>query len=394
MIPRNAPSHFPVLLLLLLTGIFYLNFVSRVILAPLLPILETDMKVGHGGASSLFFFIAIGYGTGLIGSGFVAAWLNHRWAIFCSITCMGIAIVSISRVNSIEQMYGGLVFVGILTGLYLPSGITMLSDTVSRQHWGKALSIHELAPNLGFITAPLLSEALLKVFSWREVLVTMGIGSVVMGVLFLTSGQGGIGKGEPPRLEHLSKVLRREGFWRVAALLTTGIGLNLGVYALLPVFLVSEGGMARETANLVTGLSRACGIPVLFFSGTIADRISPPRAAPLFLSVIGTFTLLLGWVRGSLWTPIFVFLQASSVPSLMPVGFTMCSTIFPSSFRNVGVSLVALIGFVLGGGLIPSGMGFWAERFSFSSGFLLLGIFSLGVAFFISRGGSEGGNSG
>lgn len=392
MIPRNSSSSFPILLLILLTGIFYLNFVSRVILAPLLPILETDMKVGHGGASSLFFFIAMGYGTGLLGSGFIAAWLSHRWAIFCSITLMGIAIVSISRVNSIEQMYGGLVFVGILTGLYLPSGITILSETISRQHWGKALSIHELAPNLGFITAPLLSEALLKVLSWREVLMTMGVISIMMGILFLASGQGGIGKGEPPRLEHISRVLRREGFWRVAALLTTGIGLNLGVYALLPVFLVSEGGMARETANLVTGLSRACGIPVLFFSGAVADRMGPPRAGTLFLATIATFTLLLGWVRGPLWTPLLVFLQASSVPSLMPVGLTMSSAIFPSSFRNVGVSLVALIGFVLGGGLIPSGMGFWAERFSFSSSFLLLGILSLVVSFFFWRGGLGRGN--
>ena len=45
----------------LLTGIFLLNFLSRVILAPLLPTIERDLEVGHGEAGSLFLLISLGY---------------------------------------------------------------------------------------------------------------------------------------------------------------------------------------------------------------------------------------------------------------------------------------------------------------------------------------------
>ena len=43
-------SHIPALLFL--TGIFFLNFLSRIILAPLLPAVETDLNIGQEGSFS------------------------------------------------------------------------------------------------------------------------------------------------------------------------------------------------------------------------------------------------------------------------------------------------------------------------------------------------------
>jgi NNP family nitrate/nitrite transporter-like MFS transporter len=59
------------------------------------------------------------------------------------------------------------------------------------------------------------------------------------------------------------------------------------------------------------------------------------------------------------------------------VNFTILSLAFPSHLRSAAVSLVVFIGFLLGGGIIPLGIGYWAEAFSFSSGFTLLGLFFL-----------------
>jgi NNP family nitrate/nitrite transporter-like MFS transporter len=70
---------------------------------------------------------------------------------------------------------------GAGAGLYLPSGIATLTGLVAPRHWGKAIAIHELAPNLDFVTAPLLSEALLNWTSWRGVLILFGIGSIAAG---------------------------------------------------------------------------------------------------------------------------------------------------------------------------------------------------------------------
>lgn len=368
---------FPLTPLLLLVGIFYLNFISRVVLAPLLPVIEKDLGLGHGEAGSLFLFIASGYGVGLFGSGFISSLVSHRRAILLSTIMVGVAMLAISRSPSMSWMHVGLVFVGIFAGLYLPSGIATLTDMISKEHWGKAIAIHELAPNLGFVTAPFLSEALLKIFSWRDGLAILGICTILMGVLFLASGGGGKYKGEPPRFQSMYKIVRNPFFWIMAILFTISVSSSMGVYMMMPLYLVSEIGMDRGLANTIIGLSRLFGIIVLFLSGVITDRFGHQRAMTLFLATNGVLTLLLGLIHGSKITPSLIFLQAASAACLFPVGFTVISLIFPSALRSTAVSFIVLFGFILGAGVIPTGIGYWAETFSFSSGFSLLGVLFL-----------------
>jgi MFS transporter, NNP family, nitrate/nitrite transporter len=56
-----------------LTAIFFLNFLSKIILAPLLPTVELDLGISHGEAGSLFLLISAGYFVALPASGFVSA---------------------------------------------------------------------------------------------------------------------------------------------------------------------------------------------------------------------------------------------------------------------------------------------------------------------------------
>ena len=63
--------------LLLLTPIFFLNFMARIIQAPLMPAIERELGISHGEAGALFFTISIGYFISLMGSGFVSARLRH-----------------------------------------------------------------------------------------------------------------------------------------------------------------------------------------------------------------------------------------------------------------------------------------------------------------------------
>jgi len=376
-----AKKTFPLPLgpLFLLVAIFYLSFVARIILAPLLPVVERDLSLGHGQAGSLFFFVAAGYGAGLFGSGFASSLLRHRGTITLSIMMAGGALFIISASASLSGIHGGLFLVGVFGGFYLPSGLATLTNMTSREHWGKAIAIHELAPNLAFVTTPFLSEALLKLFSWRQSLVALGICSILMGLLFLFYGRGGREKGDLPRLKAMNEVVVNPLFWIMTTMFTVSIGSSFGVYTMMPLYLVSEMGMDRGWANAIIGLSRTFGIVVLFISGFITDRFGPKQALTLFLTATAIFTLLLGLIQGAAITPVWIFLQAASTACLFPVGFTLLSLIFPAHLRSLAVSLVILVGFLLGGGVIPSAIGHWAEAFSFSSGFLLLGVFFMAM---------------
>lgn len=349
------------------------------VFAPLLPILEVEFGLGHGEAGSLFLFMALGFCLGLFGSGFVSSRISHRGTILLSAMTAGAVMLVTSRSPSVSFVYAGLSLVGISAGLYLPSEIAILTDLIRQKHWGKAIAIRESAASMGFITAPLLVESLLRFVSWRSTLGIIGVSSMLMGTLFLLSGQGGSKKGESPNLKEMQKILGNLSFWIMAALFALLIGAQVGVYAMLPLFLVNEMSMSRELANTIIGLSQVSAAVCLFFSGLIADRIGHRRAMVSFAATTGTLTLLLGILHGSLITPALILLQTTSAACFFPAGFAIVSAAFPPHLRSLVISQVVLVGYFFGAGLTPSGIGYLAEVQSFSAGFSLIGVLTLAM---------------
>jgi NNP family nitrate/nitrite transporter-like MFS transporter len=365
---------FPLFPIAFLTAIFYLNFGSRILLGPFLPVIEQELGLGHAGAGSLFLFIQIGYASGLLGSGFVSWRLTHRRTVVLSSIGVGLAMIALSRATSLVEMYLWLVMVGLTAGLYLPTGIATITELVEEPHWGKAMAVHELAPSLAYITAPLLAEALLTVTSWRNVLAIVGGGAVVLGVCFRFWGQGGTRQGDAPHLETVRRLVREPGLWVMACLFAMGVGASLGVYTMLPLFLVSEIGLGRAAANTVTGLSRLSSLAMTLVSGWLTDRVGHRRALTLSLVATGVITVGLGLLTGPVVTPLLVFCQAAAAVLFFPPAFAAISRLFPAQMRNLAISLSGMVATAVGAGLLPSAIGYLAEAASFSLAFVLVGV--------------------
>ncbi|MBW2117985.1 MAG: MFS transporter [Deltaproteobacteria bacterium] len=358
--------------LLFLTTIFFLNFISRIILAPLMPAIEKDLGVSHGEAGSLFLLISAGYFISLLGSGFFSSRLLHKRTIIVSATAVGVALFGIAFTDSLWGTRMVLVLLGLASGLYLPSGIATLTALISPRHWGKAIAIHELAPNLGFVAAPLVSEALLTWFSWRGVLVFLGGLSVLMGIAFARLGRGGEFPGEPPNFAAFKALFREPAFWIMMFLFSLGIGGTLGVYTMLPLYLITEHGINRNRANTLIALSRIPGIGMAFLAGWANDRLGPRRTIEMAFLLTGFMTILLGAAPAP-WITTIVFLQPIIAVCFFPPGFAALSSIGPPNARNVAVSLTVPFAFVLGGGAIPIGIGIMGDTGSFSLGIAMTG---------------------
>lgn len=359
--------------LLLLTGIFYLNFISRIILAPLMPTIERDLEIGHAEAGSLFFLISLGYFTSLIGSGFVSSRFTHRKTIILSAMVLGVALIGVSFSNTMWGIRVGCIVLGLSAGFYLPSGISTLTAMVRSKDWGKAIAIHELAPTVGFLTAPLLSEALLLWFSWRNILALLGLVSVSFGLVFARFGRGGDFPGESPSPANIKILLGEPSFWIMIVFFSLGISGTLGIYAMLPLFLVSERGMTQRMANYLVALSRVLALGVAFVSGIVTDKLGPKVALGGVFLFTGLLTLLLGIAPGS-WVVLIVFLQPMIAVCFFPPGFAALSRIGPPSVRNISVSFTMPVSFLVGGGVIPTGIGMLGDK-----GYLDLGISLVGV---------------
>jgi NNP family nitrate/nitrite transporter-like MFS transporter len=257
-------------------------------------------------------------------------------------------------------------------GFYLPSGIATVTGFVRAEHWGKAIAIHELAPNLGFLVAPLLAEVLLGLFSWQGVLFLIGIGSIVAAAIFILWGRGGAFLGEAPDSKTLRSILVRPSFWMMIVLFSLGVGASFGVYSMIPLYLVSEKGMERGWANALLGLSRIPTLVIVLLSGWVTDRLGARQTLKAVLLANGLTTIMLGVVSGS-WIVILLFIQPMIATCFFPAGFAALSRMGSPRIRNVAVSFTSSLGILLGGGVIPAGIGLIGELGSFSLGFILLG---------------------
>lgn len=362
--------------LLFLTGIFLLSFLSRYILAPLMPTIEKSLGIGHGEAGSLFFIISLGYCPMLLGSGFVSSRLNHRKTIILSSLVMGGAFLFAGLSRSLWGVRLGLLILGAASGLYLPSGILTIIGLVKARDLGKAIAIHELAPNLGFLIAPFLAEALLGWFSWRGVVVFVGIASLIGGGVFALWGKGGTSYGEAPNLRMMRSLLADPSVLILIVLFSLALGMTAGVYSMMPLYLVSERGMDRTWANALLGLSRVVTLGTVLVSGWMTDRLGVEKNLKAVFLTGGLLTCLLGVAPGSWIIPI-VFAQGVLATAFFPIGFAALSRIGSPIEKNLVLSLTLPATSLLGGA-IPVGIGLMGEIGFFSLGFIILGGLVLG----------------
>ena len=365
-----------VVLLAIVTSIFFFNFLSRVVLSPLLPVIEKDLGLDHTTAGGFFMMIAFGYSAGLLGSGFVSARLTHRRTIALTAVACGLAYFLIAAGQTLWIIRLGLIFVGIATGIYLPSGITTITSSFPPVHWGKAIGVHELAPSLAYIGAPLIVEALLILCPWQAILALIGGVSVLLGLGFLRISPGGDFTGEAPTFVNIRILTSKPAFWIMAALFCVGITASMGVYSMMPLYLVAERGIDRSMANMLIGLSR---IPVIFMaliSGWISDRIGPKPTIAAAILFNGVTAILLGALPGR-WVVLMVFLQPMLTVCFFPAAFTILSRIVPPRARNLSVSMTVFIAYMAGAGFVPTLLGVFGDRDAFGLAFILIGCVTL-----------------
>lgn len=357
--------------LLLLTGLFFLNFVTRVCMGPLMPRIESDLAIDHAQAGSLFLSLSFGYCLGMLLSSLVASRITHRSTIALSSVCAGVFLLATSLGSGLESLHLGLGGLGIVSGLYLPSGIATITGLVRSADWGKALAIHELAPNLSFISAPLLTELLLNWLPWRGVLAVLGIAGMGVGLAFFRYGRGGRERGVTPGPRAIWTALRDPRLWGLMLLFSLAVGATLGIYTMLPLYLVTEAGWHRTEANTLLACSRLSGLVIVFAAGWLADRLGSRRTMALALGAAGAMTILLGISSGAVLVTA-VFLQPVLTVCFFPVGFAALSRVHP-----LGVSLAVPGAMLLGGGGIPALLGWLAEAGSFGGAMVMVGLLTL-----------------
>ena len=370
------PDLRPVLFLVL---IFFINFIGRMILSPLLPTMEKELAISHGQAGSFFFLMSAGYVIGLLGSGFFASRSNHKITIVVSSAGVGLALLGISSSSSLWAIRAGLLGVGLAAGLYIPSAIAAITALVEQPRWGKAIAIHELAPNLAFFAAPFVAQIFLAWSTWRMALSFLGAASLLVSFAYYRFGSGGEFPGESPASSAFGMLIHKPAFWLMLVLFGLGVSTTIGVYAMLPLYLVSERHLDQSWANTVVALSRSYGPILGLLGGLASDRLGPRRTMIISLAFTGVATVMLG-PASSRWISAIVLLQPLLAVWFFPAAFAALAAITRPDARNLAVAFTVPFGYIIGGGAIPIFIGIMGDAGSFAIGYVVTGVLILSGA--------------
>jgi NNP family nitrate/nitrite transporter-like MFS transporter len=265
-----------------------------------------------------------------------------------------------------------LFLMGLFAGVYLPSGLATITSIINPRQWGKAIAVHEMAPNLGFVAAPLLAELFLLWFSWRTILMLFGLSSILLGLANARYGNGGAFTGEAPKFGAIRTLVKQRSFIIMLILFCAGIGSFFGIYTMLPLYLVAEQGMEREMANTLVAISRIPGLAIVFAAGWATDRFGPKHTLVWIFILTGILTIGLGFA-GGLWTPVLVFLQPMVAVCFPPAALVALSLIGTRETRNIAVSITIPFAFIIGGGILPILIGIMGDAGVFGLGISIVG---------------------
>ncbi|MBP1740206.1 MAG: transporter [Deltaproteobacteria bacterium] len=366
-----------ILFLLLFWSLWFLNFSTRTVLSPLLPIFEKELHISHALAGSIFLFMAVGYTSSLLVSNWITPRIGFKKSIAVGFVVLIGALISLVFTRTYWGL-GAVAFVlGFGGGLYLPCALPLLTSTIHPDKWGKAIAFHETAATFSILVIPLLAAAALRFLDWTVLVVVLSGLCLAVTVVFLVRSPDLRPKAEEK--SPFSRVLRRKDFWIMATLWSFASASGLGLYNLIPLFLVNEKGLSIDVANSIFGLSRIGGLVVTLLAGLLIDRFGVKSV--LLLSLLASGLSITGIALADsfpLLVTMLVF-QATFMPVFFPAGLVTISKLTNLGDRSAFAGATVAIGVVFGTGIAPTLLGTVADVWSFQVGMLVQGLLTIGV---------------
>ncbi len=406
-VPRSAWA-----LLFFLTALNILNFVDRMIIASVAPLLITDLHLSRAqiglltGFGFVFFYTLVGLFLGIAADRFKRLPLIGAGLVLWS------AMTAVSGwARSFIQLAIPRIFVGIGEATLTPASISMLSDAFPARRLGLAVGVYYAGIPLGLAVALISSSYIAPRYGWRFSFFTLGIiGLIATACLgFLREPERrriAAVTSEPAARPSIRELLRDLGGALVhrPALTLALLGGALLCYgsgaALLGVtWLVEERGFAYADAAFRAGVVAViAGFAGNVAGGAFADACSRRwRTGRLWSLVIMTaFFTVPAWLFYTIapGTPLFYvcwLLTSAGTTAWFGPLFSAYQELSPLRTRSTIVAFALLVLNLLGVGPGPLITGMIGDARNLSYGLLIsLGVTVLAIIPFALAARSEG----
>lgn len=359
------------LFLFFLWFLWFINFSVRIVLSPILPIIEDEFAVSHAQAGSIFIFLSTGYSFAVIVSGLFSGRFGYKKSIVFSLAMLSLVNFLIPMVRNFFLLYIFAFVLGFSVGLYIPCAIPLITEYYSEKNWGKAIAIHDTGASIAIFATPFVALFLLHFFPWRGIFTVFACVFLICSTVFCFICSE-VKISNPPRTM-FRDIVKIRSLWLMAVIWIFGAGANLGVYSITPLYLTKELQLSIGYANTILGISRLGSVGVAVACGFLIDRFNLRKVMFIVLIVTGFSTVLMGLVPAG-YIGIALFLQAFFVTAFFPIGLVAIARTFSREMRGLATGIILALSMVFGGGIIPYFLGVSGDLCSFRLGISILGV--------------------
>jgi NNP family nitrate/nitrite transporter-like MFS transporter len=353
--------------------LWYLNFSTRTIFSPILPLIEDSLLLSHGKASGLFISLSVGYSLSLLATGRLTLAWGYRKTVAIGFWGVSLVFFGFQFAESYVSFHLLFFLLGIATGTYIPSILPIITETYESRNWGKTIGLHDSAASFSIFSIPILMAYGLQFSSYKTPLLLLGIVSLIFPLFFWKVSAEP--KKEPlQKGESYTSLFKKRTIWIMILFWILSSGSSMGVYSILPLYLIKERRIDFDLANNLLGISRAGGMAVPILIGFLVDRYG--YRTILFLSLLMTGLSTIALSLSSPLSLIFISLTLQAVLSLgfFPVALATISKLAPLSSRSMVLGVIMSVGVGFGMGVTPFLLGLTADHFNFRVGIFWLGV--------------------
>jgi NNP family nitrate/nitrite transporter-like MFS transporter len=354
-------------------GLWFLNFSTRAVFSPLLPLIEDTLSLSHGQVGGLFTSLGIGYSLTLLIAGRFASVWGYKRTVVAGYVGVSLVFLVLQWVESYVAFHMLFFLLGVATGTYLPAIMPIITETYPPRNWGKVIGFHDSAASLSVFFIPIFVALGHRLYSWRILLLVLGAASLLFPIYFWKVSIEPKGEASQQKSRILA-LFERRTTWIIGFVWIFAAGSALGLYSILPLYLIRERGIDFHIANTLFGISRVGGVFVSILSGFLIDRYG--YRTMLMLSLVTTGLSTIGLSLSSTLPMILVtlILQATLSLTFFPAGLAAISNLTPLSERSMAIGVAVSIGVIFGMGGAPFVLGLIADSYSFQVGIIWLGI--------------------
>lgn len=394
----SSPSRAALLLLGLLTLLNVLNFVDRLLIASLAPLLIDELGLTRAqiGLLSGFAFVLVFTVAGMFLGG-LADRVNRPRLMAAGLSAWSLATALSGTAQRFAHLVAARTLVGVGEATLTPAALSMLADVLPRGWLARAAGIYYAGVPVGAGLSLVIAGWLAPRYGWRFCFWVLGAAGLVMSVLLLALPDPRSRRGANPEVPAVLAAHRHA--WRheggdtivelartlraAPALPMTIAGGALVTFAAasaahLPTWLVQERGFTFRHASYLSGVIYiVAGLCGNVLGGWFADRCqrrwSGGRVWSMVITVLACAPFGVGFLLLPAGSPLFYtgwFVSAMGTTLWYGPLFAVAQDLAPTRLRSTSIAFLILAINVFGVGLGPWITGVIGDARSLTAGLL------------------------